>query len=60
MYGSIPVPNADAKITQNILITFESISKYSAIPPQTPAIFLSFNDLYNFFSYYFLLKYISW
>lgn len=32
-----------------ILTIVGSISKYSAIPPQTPKIFLSFVEQYNFF-----------
>ncbi len=46
-YAIKPNPNIKEEIIHIILISVESISKYSAIPPQTPNIFLSFFDRVN-------------
>lgn len=43
------MPPSIADITHIILMIVGSIFKYSPIPPQTPAIFLSVLDLYNLF-----------
>ena len=44
-YAKSPVPRHRIEIAQMSLITVESVSKYSAIPPHTPKIFLSVSDL---------------
>lgn len=46
---SQPNPHMKEEIIHIILTSVESISKYSAIPPQTPNIFLSFFDRVNRF-----------
>lgn len=52
MYKINPLPHNSISAAATILTIEESMLKYSAIPPQTPAIILSFVDLYNFFDIY--------
>lgn len=49
-YEIKPNPNIKEEIIHIILTSVESISKYSAIPPQTPNIFLSFFERVNRFT----------
>ena len=49
-YGMTPgSPPGSNRMTKIIRIIVASMLKYSAIPAQTPAIFLSVDDRYNFF-----------
>jgi hypothetical protein len=46
-YAKTPVPAQNNNTSHKILTSIESKSKYSANPPQTPAIFLSVLDRIN-------------
>lgn len=48
MYNIMPIPLRRHNNTHSNLTIDESMPRYSAIPPQTPAIILSFLDLYSF------------